>query len=75
MLTSLYPVETAAPALARILRLACTVADAVAEGRSLETALGELEPSLVAQLGLQDYVSSEEFSTDFAELQTLPGPL
>ena len=75
VLTSLYPVETAAPALARILRLACTVADAVAEGRSLDTALAELEPILVAQLGLQDYLGSEEFSTDFAELQTLPGPL
>ncbi len=75
VLTSLYPLSAAAPPLARVLRLACSLADAVAEGRSLSTSRESLDSSLLDLLRLTDYVNGDDFEIDFAELQTLTTPL
>lgn len=72
---SLEPMSTTAPRLGRVVQLACSVAASVAEGETVEQAIARVDVALVAVLQLETYLSSEKFSTDFGELQSLSTPL
>jgi HD-like signal output (HDOD) protein len=63
------------PLLGRVVQLACSVADSVAKGSTVEEAVAAIDSALLSVLSLDDYVGGTDFATDFAELQTMPAPL
>lgn len=75
---SLEPVDESAGSkrrLADVVQLACAVTAALANGDAQAADVGRAEQGLVQSLGLDEYMAGDDFSTDFAELRTLPAPL